>query len=172
MHGFTVTARLLSQVIRLLTGVEIHPAADIGRRVFIDHGAAVVVGETADIGDDVLLDHGVTLGGDPMRRGKRHPLCGGVPVGANATLIGDVTVGDGATVGAGSVVVDRSRPTRPSPARPPNPSTEPAPIGSSRASAARSESGRRPERVQRRRVAWGVPGLGRQRRHGPTDHNR
>jgi serine O-acetyltransferase len=106
-RGHTFTARFLSQFVRFLTGVEIHPAADIGRRFFIDHGAAVVVGETAEIGDDVLMYHGVTLGGDSMRRVKRHPtLADGVTVGANSTLIGDITVDDNATVGAGSVVVE------------------------------------------------------------------
>lgn len=106
-RGHRFTARFLSQVVRFLTGVEIHPAADIGRRLFIDHGAAVVVGETADIGDGVLMYHGVTLGGDTMRREKRHPtLEDGVSVGANATLLGDITVGENATVGAGSVVVE------------------------------------------------------------------
>lgn len=106
-RGFPFAARLCSQVVRLLTGVEIHPAAEIGRRVFIDHGAGVVIGETARIGDDVLLYHGVTLGGNSMRREKRHPtLADGVTVGANATLIGSITVGEGATVGAGSVVVE------------------------------------------------------------------
>ena len=106
-RGHTFTARFLSQFVRFLTGVEIHPAADIGRRLFIDHGAAVVVGETADIGDDVLMYHGVTLGGDSMRREKRHPtLEDGVTVGANSTLVGDITVGENATVGAGSVVVE------------------------------------------------------------------
>ena len=106
-RGHEFTARFLSQFIRFLTGVEIHPAADIGRRLFIDHGAGVVIGETAEIGDDVLLYHGVTLGGDSMRRVKRHPTLGDdVSVGANATLVGDITVGEGATVGAGSVVVE------------------------------------------------------------------
>jgi serine O-acetyltransferase len=93
--------------VRFLTGVEIHPAADIGRRLFIDHGAGVVIGETAEVGDDVLLYHGVTLGGDSMRREKRHPTLGdGVTVGANATLLGDISVGEAASVGAGSVVVE------------------------------------------------------------------
>lgn len=105
--GWPFVARLLSQVVRLVTGVEIHPAADVGRRLFIDHGAGVVVGETAEIGDDVLMYHGVTLGGDSMRREKRHPTVeDDVTVGANATLVGDITVGEGATVGAGAVVVD------------------------------------------------------------------
>ncbi|MFO7925453.1 MAG: serine O-acetyltransferase [Halobacteriota archaeon] len=106
-RGFHFSARFLSQVVRFLTGVEIHPAAEIGRRLFIDHGAGVVIGETAEIGDDVLLYHGVTLGGDSMRREKRHPtLNDGVTVGANATLLGDITVEEAASVGAGSVVVD------------------------------------------------------------------
>ncbi len=106
-RGFRFWSRFLSQFIRFLTGVEIHPAADIGRRLFIDHGAAVVIGETAEIGNDVLLYHGVTLGGDSMRREKRHPtLEDGVTVGANATLLGAITIGENASVGAGSVVVD------------------------------------------------------------------
>lgn len=105
--GFRLSARVLSYFVRLVTGVEIHPAADIGRRLFVDHGMGVVIGETADIGDDVLLYHGVTLGGDSMRREKRHPtLENGVTIGANATLVGDIVVGEGATVGAGAVVVD------------------------------------------------------------------
>lgn len=106
-RGFRFTARFFSQAVRLLTGVEIHPAADIGRRLFIDHGAGVVIGETAELGDDVLLYHGVTLGGDSMRREKRHPTLGdGVVVGASATLLGDISIGEAASVGAGSVVVD------------------------------------------------------------------
>lgn len=105
--GFCLTARVLSQLARLLTGVEIHPGARLGRRVFVDHGMGVVVGETAVVGDDVHLFHGVTLGGDDPRPVKRHPTVGdGVTLGANATLVGDITVGPGATVGAGSVVVD------------------------------------------------------------------
>lgn len=105
--GFPLAARVLSHVARHLTGVEIHPAADVGRRLFIDHGMGVVVGETAEIGDDVLMYHGVTLGGTSMRREKRHPTVGDdVVVGANATLVGPITVGDGARVGAGAVVVD------------------------------------------------------------------
>jgi len=100
-------ARIVAHLGRLLTGVEIHPGADVGERLFIDHGMATVIGETADVGDDVLLYHGVTLGGKSMRREKRHPtLEDGVTVGANATLIGPVTVGENATVGAGAVVVD------------------------------------------------------------------
>jgi serine O-acetyltransferase len=104
-------ARVLSQFVRFLTGVEIHPAADVGRRLFIDHGAGVVIGETAEIGDDVLLYHGVTLGGDSMRREKRHPtLESGVTVGANATLLGAITIGENASIGAGSVVVEDVEP--------------------------------------------------------------
>ena len=106
-RGFHFWARFLSQFVRFLTGIEIHPAAEIGRRLFIDHGAGVVIGETAEIGDDVLLYHGVTLGGDSMRREKRHPTLGnGVTVGANATLLGALDVGENASIGAGSVVVD------------------------------------------------------------------
>ncbi|WP_082230802.1 serine O-acetyltransferase [Haloprofundus marisrubri] len=105
--GMHLPARLLSHLARFLTGVEIHPAATVGRRVFIDHGMGVVVGETAEIGDDVVLYHGVTLGGKSMQRTKRHPTVeGGAVVGANATLIGPLTVGENARVGAGSVVVD------------------------------------------------------------------
>lgn len=104
-RGHPLLARALSQFARFLTGVEIHPAADIGRRLFVDHGMGVVVGETAEIGDDVVLYHGVTLGGTSMERRKRHPTLGdGVTVGASATLLGPITVGDGATVGAGTVV--------------------------------------------------------------------
>lgn len=102
-----LTARLLSHVARQFTGVEIHPGAEIGERFFIDHGMGTVVGETSEIGDDVLMYHGVTLGGKSMRREKRHPtLEDGVTVGANATLVGPVTIGENATVGAGAVVVD------------------------------------------------------------------
>lgn len=102
-----LTARVLSHLARGLTGVEIHPAAAIGDRLFIDHGMGTVIGETAEIGDDVHMHHGVTLGGDDPRPVKRHPtLEDNVTVGASATLVGDVTVGEGATVGAGAVVVD------------------------------------------------------------------
>ncbi len=104
-HEFA--ARVVSHLSRLLTGVEIHPGADVGKRLFIDHGMATVIGETSVVGDDVLLYHGVTLGGKSMRREKRHPtLEDGVTVGANATLVGPVTIGENATVGAGAVVVD------------------------------------------------------------------
>jgi len=105
--GHRLLARALSQVTRLLTGVEIHPAADVGRRVFVDHGLGTVIGETAEIGDDVHMYHGVTLGGDGPAKTKRHPtVAEGATLGANSTLIGPITVGEGATVGAGAVVVD------------------------------------------------------------------
>lgn len=106
-RGFHLTARGLSQVTRFMTGVEIHPGADIGRRVFIDHGMGTVIGETAEIGDDVHMFHGVTLGGNDPRPVKRHPTVeDGVTLGASTTLVGDITIGKGATVGAGSVVVN------------------------------------------------------------------
>lgn len=99
-------ARVLSQATRALTGVEIHPGADIGRRFFIDHGMGVVIGETAEIGDDVMLYHGVTLGGRSLERTKRHPtLHDGVVVGAGAKILGPVEIGAGAAVGANAVVV-------------------------------------------------------------------
>ncbi len=101
------TARLVSQVARFFTGVEIHPGAELGRRVFVDHGMGVVIGETAEVGDDVAMYHGVTLGGDDPQPVKRHPTVGdGVTLGAQSTLVGDIIIGDGATVGAGAVVVE------------------------------------------------------------------
>jgi len=99
-------ARFWSHGTRFLTGVEIHPGATIGRRVFIDHGMGVVIGETAEIGDDCTLYHGVTLGGVSWNQGKRHPTLGkSVVVGAGAKILGPFTVGDGAKVGSNSVVV-------------------------------------------------------------------
>lgn len=99
-------ARLLSQVARLLTGIEIHPAAVIGRRVFIDHGSGVVIGETAIVGDDVTLYQGVTLGGTGHEHGKRHPtLRDGVFAGSNAQILGNICIGENSRVGAGSVVL-------------------------------------------------------------------
>lgn len=101
-----VLARMVSQTARFLTGIEIHPGAKIGRRLFIDHGMGLVVGETTEIGDDVLLYQGVTLGGTGNERGKRHPTLGnGVVVGAGAKILGNITLGDCVKVGAGSVVV-------------------------------------------------------------------
>jgi serine O-acetyltransferase len=101
-----LAARFLSQVTRFWTGVEIHPGARIGRRVFIDHGMGVVIGETAIVGDDVTLYQGVTLGGTGKDVGKRHPtLRNGVFVGNNANILGNITIGEHSRVGAGSVVV-------------------------------------------------------------------
>ncbi|MGN8246804.1 serine O-acetyltransferase EpsC [Cellulomonas soli] len=104
--GLRLPARLVSQTARALTGVEIHPGARLGRRLFIDHGMGVVIGETAEVGDDVVLFHGSTLGGKSMRRGKRHPTLGdGVVVGAGAKVLGPVWIGDGAQIGANAVVI-------------------------------------------------------------------
>jgi len=104
--GLRFPARFLSQLVRLLTGIEIHPAAQLGRRLFIDHGMGVVIGETAIVGNDVTLYQGVTLGGTGKERGKRHPtLCDGVFVGNNANILGDISIGENSRVGAGSVVL-------------------------------------------------------------------
>lgn len=101
-----LAARLLSWFARLVTNVDIHPGATIGRRFFIDHGAGVVIGETTEIGDDVTLYHGVTLGGTTWSAGKRHPtIADGVLIGAGAKVLGPVTIGRGARVGANSVVI-------------------------------------------------------------------
>ncbi len=107
--GLRLPARLVSQFTRFLTGIEIHPGARIGRRLFIDHGMGVVIGETAEIGDDVMLYHGVTLGGKTrhgvVRGEKRHPtLWDGVTVGAGAKILGPVTIGAWSTIGANAVV--------------------------------------------------------------------
>jgi len=105
-HGLYLPARLLSHVSRFLTGIEIHPGARIGQRLFIDHGSGVVIGETAEIGDDVLMYQGVVLGGTSLEKRKRHPTVGNhVVIGAGAILLGPITVGDEARVGAGSVVI-------------------------------------------------------------------
>ena len=104
--GLKTAARASSQFTRFLTGVEIHPGAQIGRRFFIDHGMGIVIGETTIIGDDVLLYHGVTLGGTSSLHEKRHPTLGDdVIVGAGATVLGAVTVGSHSIVGANAVVV-------------------------------------------------------------------
>ena len=98
-------ARVLSNLTRFWTGIEIHPGAQIGRRVFIDHDMGVVIGETAVIGNDVLMYHGVTLGGRTLESVKRHPTVGNnVSIGAGATLIGDITIGDNAIIGANTTV--------------------------------------------------------------------
>nr|WP_188577379.1 serine O-acetyltransferase [Azorhizobium oxalatiphilum] len=105
--GARFLARVISWFARLVTNVDIHPGARIGQRFFIDHGAGVVIGETAEVGDDVTLYHGVTLGGTSWTPGKRHPtLLDGVLVGAGAKILGPITVGPGARVGANSVVIE------------------------------------------------------------------
>jgi serine O-acetyltransferase len=105
-RGVPVLPRLLSHVSRMLTGIEIHPSAEIGHALFIDHGAGVVIGETAVIGDDVTLYQGVTLGGTGFQIGKRHPSVGDrVTIGSGAKLLGPIVVGDDAKVGANSVVI-------------------------------------------------------------------
>ncbi len=104
--GWRFSARLLAFFSRMLTNVDIHPGATIGRRIFIDHGACVVIGETAVVGDDVTLYHGVTLGGTSWNKGRRHPtLSDGVIVGAGAKILGPITIGERVRVGANSVVV-------------------------------------------------------------------
>jgi serine O-acetyltransferase len=109
LRGFRLTARILSQITRFWTGVEIHPAATLGRRLLIDHGMGVVIGETAVVGNDVTLYQGVTLGGTGSAKagcGKRHPtLSDCVFVGNNANILGDITIGANSRVGAGSVVL-------------------------------------------------------------------
>lgn len=103
--GLRVPARMFSNWSRFWTGIEIHPGATLGRRVVIDHGMGVVIGETAIIGDDVLIYHGVTLGGKENITSKRHPTIGNnVMLGAGAKIIGDIEIGDGAQVGANAVV--------------------------------------------------------------------
>jgi serine O-acetyltransferase len=105
-HEHPFAARVLSQANRFATGVEIHPGAHIGRRVVIDHGMGVVIGETATVGDDCLIYKGVVLGGTTTSRGKRHPqLARHVVVGSNACILGAIDIGEGARVGSGSVVV-------------------------------------------------------------------
>ncbi len=104
--GLTWLARFLSNVSRFITGIEIHPGATLGRRVFIDHGMGVVIGETAVLGDDVTLYHGVTLGGTSWKAGKRHPsLADKVVIGAGAKVLGPIEVGENARVGSNSVVI-------------------------------------------------------------------
>jgi len=105
-HGFLFLGRWLSQIARFLTGIEIHPGAKIGRRLFIDHGLGVVIGETAVLGDDVTLYQGVTLGGTGKERGKRHPTIeDSVVIGDGAKVLGNITVGRNCRIGAGSVVL-------------------------------------------------------------------
>src|SRR5579862_4485473 len=104
--GIPILPRFLAQFVRFLTGIEIHPGATIGTGVFIDHGMGVVIGETAEVGDGCTIYQGVTLGGTSLSHGKRHPTLGrNVTVGVNAAVLGAITLGDGAKVGGGSVVV-------------------------------------------------------------------
>ncbi|MBP7072503.1 MAG: serine O-acetyltransferase [Clostridia bacterium] len=101
-----VAARLISQISRFFTGIEIHPGAAIGRRFFIDHGSGIVIGETTEIGDDVTLYQGVTLGGTGKDKGKRHPTIGNnVTIGSGAKILGPISIGHNAKIGAGAVVV-------------------------------------------------------------------
>lgn len=103
---FFFIARLISQLSRFFTGIEIHPGATIGRGLFIDHGMGVVIGETTEIGDNVTIYHGVTLGGTGKDKGKRHPTIGNnVVIGCGAKVLGPITIGDGAKIGANAVVV-------------------------------------------------------------------
>src|SRR3984893_18329367 len=105
-RNFFLLGRFLSQIGRFLTGIEIHPGAKIGRRLFIDHGVGTVIGETAIVGDDVTLYQGVTLGGTGKEKGKRHPTVGNkVSIGSGAKLLGNIMIGDNCRVGAGSVVL-------------------------------------------------------------------
>ena len=105
-HGARTPARVLSSMARAFTGVDIHPEATIGRRVFIDHATGVVIGQTAEVGNDVVIFHGVTLGGVAMTPGKRHPTVGDhVMIGAGAKVLGPITVGTGVKIGANAVVV-------------------------------------------------------------------
>jgi len=104
--GLFLIARIVSNINRFLTGIEIHPGAQIGRRFFIDHGMGIVIGETAEIGDDVVIFHGVTLGGTGKDKGKRHPTVGNnVLIGAGTKILGPITIGNNTKIGAGAVVL-------------------------------------------------------------------
>lgn len=110
-RGFRFLPRAISQLVRFFTGIEIHPGATLGRRIFIDHGMGVVIGETAVVGDDVLIYHGVTLGGTGHDGGKRHPTVGDrVVLGAGAKLLGNIDIGHDSAVGANAVVVRSADP--------------------------------------------------------------
>lgn len=110
-HRCRLLARIISQINRFFTGIEIHPGAQIHPTCFIDHGMGIVIGETAVVGENVRIFHGVTLGGTGKDKGKRHPTVGNnVLIGARATILGPITIGDGAKIGAGAVVLDPVRP--------------------------------------------------------------
>jgi serine O-acetyltransferase len=110
-HKLFLLARIMSQVSRFFTGIEIHPGAVIGRRFFIDHGMGVVIGETTEIGDDVTMYQGATLGGTGKDKGKRHPTIGNnVTIGAGAKVLGPITIGDNTKIGAGAVVLKNLSP--------------------------------------------------------------
>lgn len=105
-NGLRLLARIISMIMRFLTGIEIHPGATIGKRLFIDHGMGIVIGETAEIGDDVTIYHGVTLGGTGKDKGKRHPTIGdNVVIAAGAKVLGPIKVGSDSKIGANSVVL-------------------------------------------------------------------
>jgi serine O-acetyltransferase len=105
-RGAKVAARIVNEITRILTGVDIHPGATLGRRLFIDHATGVVIGETAEVGDDVMIYHGVTLGGSGNDTGKRHPTIGDrVTIGAGAKVLGAIKIGDDSRIGANAVVV-------------------------------------------------------------------
>lgn len=109
--GLKFIARIMSQIMRFFTGIEIHPGARIGKGLFIDHGMGVVVGGTAEIGNDCVMFHGVTLGGTGHHEGKRHPSIGNnVMIGAQATLLGPIKVGDNSKIGAESVIIMKDVP--------------------------------------------------------------
>ena len=109
--SFYLLARITAHIARFLTGIEIHPGAQIGRRLFIDHGMGIVIGETAELGDDVSIYHGVTLGGTTWQKGKRHPtLDDNVVVGAGAKILGPITIGAGSRIGCNAVVVKDTPP--------------------------------------------------------------
>lgn len=110
-HKLYLVARIVSQITRFFTGIEIHPGATIGRRFFIDHGMGVVIGETTEISDDVTMYQGVTLGGTGKDKGKRHPTIGSnVTIGAGAKVLGPITIGDNTKIGAGAVVLKNLSP--------------------------------------------------------------
>ena len=105
-NGFKLIARFISQLMRFLTGIEIHPGATLGQSFFIDHGMGVVIGETAEVGNNVTLYHGVTLGGTSLHKVKRHPTIGdNVVIGAGAKVLGAITIGNNSRIGANAVVI-------------------------------------------------------------------